>query len=336
MNPRPDNEHLSAWLDGELDEAEGALLEAELARDPELRAELQSLEAVIRLLREDGPTQAPLGFQHRVMARVEHEFPERPSWWVWLRRPWGIPLEGWVLGLAAAAALLLVLPIWRSGPPSDSDGVAHELSPAAVEAPKLAEPIDLPSLEGKELESDKKGQGEKAESKLIGRATTGEDSVPKALPKDAPTEVAGTEAVTPDLGKTATPDPVDPTSPYQVVVTSEDAGMKREILAIASRYGTGATDVDDNPIHDSAMRAGSEELIVSLSQADLASFAKDVASKGYLVDTVNQGMIVGGSTVSVRLTLNLVGGAPGTDGDLDPKAARKQMDELEAAPPDSP
>src|SRR5687768_10903156 len=102
----PNGESLSAWLDGEIDPAEAAELEAELARDPALKAELESLESVVRLLRDEGPAQAPLGFHHRVMARVEEEHPERPSWWSWLRRPFGVPLEGWAIGLAAAVALL--------------------------------------------------------------------------------------------------------------------------------------------------------------------------------------------------------------------------------------
>ena len=37
------SEQLSAWIDGELTDAEAAELEAELARDPSLRAELDSI-----------------------------------------------------------------------------------------------------------------------------------------------------------------------------------------------------------------------------------------------------------------------------------------------------
>src|SRR5688572_12353744 len=129
-----DGERLSAWLDGEIDPAEAAELEAELARDPALKAELDSLETVVRLLRDEGPSQAPLGFHHRVMARVEQEHPVRPSWWAWLRRPLGVPLEGWAIGLAAAVALLLVLP--SKSPPAPELPQPEETSPAVVKLPE--------------------------------------------------------------------------------------------------------------------------------------------------------------------------------------------------------
>src|SRR5689334_4940913 len=129
--PASTNEDLSAWLDGELDPAAAAELEAELARDPALRAELDSLETVVRLLRDEGPSQAPLGFHHRVMARVEQENPPQTSWWAWLRRPFGLPLEGWALVLAAAVALLLVLPSRKGVEPAPPD----DRSPAMMQMP---------------------------------------------------------------------------------------------------------------------------------------------------------------------------------------------------------
>ena len=104
------SEQLSAWIDGELTDAEAAELEAELARDPSLRAELEQLEAVVHLLHTDGPVSAPEGFEARTLARVERE--RIPGLRLArVRRPLGVPLEVWGLGLAAAAALVVtVLP----------------------------------------------------------------------------------------------------------------------------------------------------------------------------------------------------------------------------------
>lgn len=335
MNPRSDTEHLSAWLDGELDEAEAAELEAELARDPELRAELASLESVVHLFRSEAPAPAPLGFDRRVMARIDEEFPESPSWWSRLRRPGGIPLEGWVLGLAAAAALLLVLPIRNPGA-DEAAPALKELSPAAVELPRPQDPV-VPS-------TPVAGPGEKgSESKWIGRATTGEDSIPKEAPLVA---ISGTEArpeeaqVDPAAGvggtaeatePTAT-DPVDP-GEYRYVVRSKDAGMKREILAIASRYGTGATSTDAKPITDGRMRSGTEELVVALAHTDLAAFdrdlaafARDLAAEGYTVEAhVPENELLGG-TVEVRIALQLVGGGAPNAAPMVPNAARTQQE----------
>lgn len=332
MNPRPDNEHLSAWLDGELDEAEAAELEAELARDPELRAELQSLESVVRLLREEGPAQAPIGFQRRVMARVDEEFPERSSWWAWMRRPGGIPLEGWVLGLAAAAALLLVLPIWRHTSPEGIDLPQQELSPAAVESPRL----EVPPLTGPEVAGEgQKGAPVKSdERKVIGRATTDVDSIPKVLrtgegPVPAPVEIGGTEAPEPAPTPSGVQSPPDP-SAYQYVVRSDDAGMKREILAIAGRYGTGATGPDDEPVTDGRMRSGTEELVVSIAGSDLPNFARDLASEGYVVETHNPQDTLIGARVEVRITMQLVGGATGP-GEADVPNAARSANEMDAA-----
>jgi hypothetical protein len=321
MTQRPANEHLSAWLDGELDEAEGALLEAELARDPDLRAELQQLEAVVRLLREEGPAQAPLGFHHRVMARVEQEHPERPSWWAWLRRPWGIPLEGWVLAAAAAAALLMVLPIWGSAP----DPVENELSPAAVKAPRLDPKVAPPEV-AKTVPDD---------AKVIGRATTGEDSIPhqkdvepkkNAEPLPEPQAVAIEGTPQEDAGNTGAIEPVDPTSPYQVFVRSDDAKMKRRILAIASEYGGNVTDAARQPVVDGQMRSATEELVVSVPQADLQGFAKELADSGYEVQTLNQGKIVAGTTVNVRVVLELEGGGTPVEAAPQVPASRKAME----------
>lgn len=86
-------EALSAYLDGELAPAEAARLEAELARDPDLRAELNALKLVSNELRvdaEDRRAAAAIGARLRARRRR--------------RRAW-LPL----LPVAAAAALVLVL-----------------------------------------------------------------------------------------------------------------------------------------------------------------------------------------------------------------------------------
>lgn len=160
MHRNPANEDLSAYLDGELTDAEAAELEAELARDPALRADLAELEGVVQWMRHAGPDQAPMGFHHRVMARIEEEHPERPSAWAWLRRPLGIPLEGWLVAAAAAAVLLLSLPEPSGSGPR---GGEEELRPGAADLsdpPLLAAPVPEPPGEGDAVPERDPSRGE--------------------------------------------------------------------------------------------------------------------------------------------------------------------------------
>ncbi|MBW2253976.1 MAG: zf-HC2 domain-containing protein, partial [Deltaproteobacteria bacterium] len=103
------SEQLSAYLDGELTDTERAELEQQIAGDPVLREELQELEQAVDFLRTHGPVQAPLAFQSGVLQAVKHE-PMPGTWWRWIRRPFGLPVEGLAVALAAALVLLIALP----------------------------------------------------------------------------------------------------------------------------------------------------------------------------------------------------------------------------------
>lgn len=93
---------LSAYLDGELTAAEARDVEAALARDPELREELDAIRGAIEMLRDGGIVEPPPGFADRLSARLEHE--AMPvGWRRWARQ---IRPEGAML---AAAALLVVI-----------------------------------------------------------------------------------------------------------------------------------------------------------------------------------------------------------------------------------
>ncbi|OPX24657.1 MAG: hypothetical protein B1H04_01670, partial [Planctomycetales bacterium 4484_123] len=66
-------ESLSAYLDGELSDAEARDLDAALARDPDLAAEMASLRAVRDLLGRLPRASAPAGLAGRVLAQAERE-----------------------------------------------------------------------------------------------------------------------------------------------------------------------------------------------------------------------------------------------------------------------
>ncbi|MBM4364799.1 MAG: zf-HC2 domain-containing protein, partial [Deltaproteobacteria bacterium] len=108
---------LSAYLDGELSAAEAREVEAAIARDAGLRAELEQMRAAIELLRAEGLVSAPVGFAARVRDRVDDE-PMRVGWRLWVTqiRPEAVML--------AAAALLVVVYVGhrREHPPATIPG----------------------------------------------------------------------------------------------------------------------------------------------------------------------------------------------------------------------
>lgn len=126
MSRHPAHDHLSAFLDGELDEAEAIAVEAALEADPTLREELARLKGVQHLLRTHGRTRAPDGFTARVLEAAREQTPAAAPWW---RRPFGVPLEGVLV--AAAAALVLIIAVPRSleaeAPPVAAAGKAADV-----------------------------------------------------------------------------------------------------------------------------------------------------------------------------------------------------------------
>jgi anti-sigma factor RsiW len=94
-----DEERLSAYLDGELDAAEAAKLEARLAEDPALAAELDAVHDVVLALRGLDTVEPPPGFADRLQARLEHETgAEQRVVALPRRRPW--------VAIASAAAVV--------------------------------------------------------------------------------------------------------------------------------------------------------------------------------------------------------------------------------------
>ena len=106
MNEDRQTELLHAYLDGELDAAETAAFQTEVARDPALRSELEALRAIDNALETLPGHMAPADFTDRVVAAAG--------------KPRGL-LVRLALPLAAAAALALAVFVPR-GP--DAVGTA--------------------------------------------------------------------------------------------------------------------------------------------------------------------------------------------------------------------
>lgn len=163
IEPRDD---LSALLDGELDDAELAVIEQELEGDAELRVELEELRGISDGLRSLPHVTAPDGFLAAVMGRIDAgEGLDEPEADVAPIEPLAeVPPDNvvrmsswWVKGpvLTAVAALLLVgIGIGLRdqgplGPPAASELVMR--SPAAEVAPRPTGLVSDRSLDGDAL-----------------------------------------------------------------------------------------------------------------------------------------------------------------------------------------
>ena len=131
MNPEEVRQHLSAYLDAELDESTRRAVEEALAASPELRAELDALRRTAECVRSLPRTSAPAGFAQRVAAVLQADAANAAPRAAW--RPWR------TVALAAAGVLIVV--------------GALILAPARTPREKAAkssptmEKVDLPATE---------------------------------------------------------------------------------------------------------------------------------------------------------------------------------------------
>jgi len=138
-------EQLSAFLDGELPEAETTLLLKRLERDDELKGTLSRYSLIGAVMRTDGDVPAARYVAARVSAAIASE-PAlgRPPGHRWIR-----PAAG--LAVAASVALLsvLVLPQWFAGPADAPDGLVAggSVATAAVEPAAVVVPVVTPAEE---------------------------------------------------------------------------------------------------------------------------------------------------------------------------------------------
>lgn len=128
---------LSEYLDGALPAAEAAALEMEIAKSPELLAELEELKAVAKLVKDLPNEPLPTGFRQRLQRRMDAgDAPAERRDWVFLApayRPFAAALSG----------LIVAIVVWdkvgeRPLPVLPYDGAAVR---TAAEAP--ASQVDL-------------------------------------------------------------------------------------------------------------------------------------------------------------------------------------------------
>lgn len=160
---------IAAYLLGELGAAERAEFDRRLARDPELRAEVEALSFVVGRLAAmpdeawNAPEPPPLTLPSPAVAEVRSE-PSRPRAGGWRWTPARVSLVG------AVAALLLGVGVWV-GTLVDGDG--SELEPAA-EGSIALKPLGTGG-DGASGELTRVGRGDRARLTVSGLAENAND-----------------------------------------------------------------------------------------------------------------------------------------------------------------
>lgn len=320
MPNSPANERLSAYLDGELTEAEVVALEAELEAQPALRSELDQLKDVIAFLHDEGPTAAPMGFAARVVEQV-HDEPMSTSWWAWLRRPFGLPIEGFGIALAAAAVLWIALP--STAPVHTDVQPDPKTRPGVAVVPSLD---DLAPVESQPTPDVVGAKGQAAEKKATEPSKIGttpkmmEPEVVAIEPPPAPTTKQPAQG-TADVDELVN-------VPYRYTVYTQDADAQFRLQKIAARYGGQALSPSDKMLGGDELTDNGQVLaVVKVPANALHELEGELKQLGdarteYNTDKLYRGM------VDVSVTLKLVGGAPEPQAEgKDAARKSKQMDE---------
>jgi sigma-E factor negative regulatory protein RseA len=121
-------EQLSAFLDGELPEAETTLLLKRLERDEDLKGTLSRYSLIGAVMRTDGDMPAA----HHVAARVRAAIADEPSFGPRRAPPWLRPAAGLAVAASVALATVLLLPRWMPGGPGTAPDTLVAAAPSTV------------------------------------------------------------------------------------------------------------------------------------------------------------------------------------------------------------
>jgi negative regulator of sigma E activity len=289
------SENLSAYLDGELAPEEVAELEAALSTDPDLREQLDALEATVTWMRTHGPLEAPEGFAEGILARVAEE--DAPvAALVWLRRPLGVPLEA--LALAAAALLVLVLAMQPEGEPSATlaDREIYEPStpgaaawaPAEEEEPEAPESVEsvapAPMIAPGPSRPSASARPRPAARKKDGVAPTMAAPAPKPAPlidKSGSVGFTGGEQVQEAEAEGGTSGLGGMTRvPFTYTLSATNSGVLKQLDVLVRRLGGRLETSRGEAFPVAVMGPGTEQVFVRLPNTQIATFGAELARLG--------------------------------------------------------
>ena len=197
------DELLSAYLDGQLSAEEQARLEAQLATDRPLQAELEALRHIVALVRDLPPVPIPRNFilPQTVATRSRPVPPPRP------RRAWAAPL---LTAATAFASLLFVVVLAGDLLLLGGGGLSAPAAEPQMEAPRVA--VE-PSLVSEAVEVEET-VGEEVAAEEVAQPGVISTSTPLPMPTEAPPAAMPT-ATTAEAERynTGTPEGIDATVP---------------------------------------------------------------------------------------------------------------------------
>jgi sigma-E factor negative regulatory protein RseA len=124
-------EQLSAFLDGELPEAETTLLLKRLERDEDLKGTLSRYSLIGAVMRSHGDMPAARNVASRVRAAIADE----PSFGIRPQGRWLRPAAGLAVAASVALATVLLLPRWMAGEDGGAPGTLVAAAPSPVAEP---------------------------------------------------------------------------------------------------------------------------------------------------------------------------------------------------------
>jgi hypothetical protein len=170
-------ELLSAWLDGEVTDAERETVETLLQREESAKY-VESLRATAALVAAHAPVRAPVGLSGRVLNALEGEFKPRAAG-AGSEPVAGIPTLSWRAPLYAAAAAILVALAIMFGPALTSPGTPPSVARTPLENLPERTALDATADEdGKLFDLDEEPAGPASDSAGVERTEEGERDHP--------------------------------------------------------------------------------------------------------------------------------------------------------------
>jgi negative regulator of sigma E activity len=285
MESTGDNIALSAYLDGELDDAERRALEARLASDASLRAELDMLRGAVDFLQTHGSAKAPHDFAASVFAALADEDIAPASWWTWLRRPFGIPVEAY----AVAATVMVIALVGLNQQPEPMANSSQPVSvgdaaPAAAVLPDLTtNTADVEQAMNTDVEQKSNDVPKELGQNLANKPLDGLDEDPGSALSTRSTNTEKVKLPTPS-SKTA-PEPTTSGSayhqvPYRYTVRTDDPDVLLRLRKLAGKH-EGSVAAATGPVNE--LTAGLNSLFVEVPAGQLNGLERDLAGLGSVV-----------------------------------------------------
>jgi hypothetical protein len=357
MTPTPHDDdflpddRVSAYLDDELTAAERVAFEADLARDPTLRAELEQVREAIAFLGDHGPLAAPADLLDDILAATAEEKVVSLAWY---RRPFGIPLEGLAVAAAALLVIYVALPSRpvattpqdaASGRAAPVQTVAKQATKSTTKKAPLREEqtdradgvavVDDPAERTDDAEAWADRKLRKADAKPLDKARPkGVDDF--ELPaKGADQAVGGLAGAKGAKDATAEPsaDAKGPTPlfsqvPYSYAIDTTDPEVLARLAALAARYSGELKDGEALVMEELSANDAATVLVKIPSHA-LRDFGRSLGALG-TVSAIADNAVFAGDPVEVRVSVRLRSGA-GT-ADVKKAAPVKQAAPMKKAP----